>query len=237
MIITSSACNLYSREAVQLLGLKDRVGLLKLGTTWPLPPRLVKKYLSTTDKILIVEEVIPFLEESVKILAAELAGEIGVKTFYGKNDGTIPMTGELNPDLVAMGLSKILGVPYAPMDPEYEKDAQRVAWFMAPGRELTFCPGCPHRASFWSIHKALQIDNRKGFVCGDIGCYSLGVLPAGFSTIKTVHSMGSGIGLASGFGKLGCSAWISPSWLYAGTRLFSTRSCRPWSTPFTTKRT
>jgi indolepyruvate ferredoxin oxidoreductase, alpha subunit len=220
LIITSSACNLYSREAVQLLGLKDRVGILKLGTTWPLPSRLVKKYLSLTDKILIVEEVIPFLEESVKILAAELVGEIGAKTFYGKNDGTIPMTGELNPDLVSMGLSKILGVPYAPMDPEYEKDAQRAAWFMAPGRELTFCPGCPHRASFWSIHKALQLDNRKGFVCGDIGCYSLGVLPAGFSTIKTVHAMGSGIGLASGFGKLGMFGMDQPALAVCGDSTF-----------------
>ena len=74
------------------------MGVLKLGTTWPLPPKLVKKHFSQTDKILIVEEVIPFLEETVKILAAEEAREIGIKTFYGKNDGTIPMTGELNPD-------------------------------------------------------------------------------------------------------------------------------------------
>ena len=157
--------------------MKDRVGLLKLGTTWPLPPKLVKKYLSITDKILIVEEVIPFLEESVKILAAEQAREIGIKTFYGKNEGTIPMTGELNPDLVAAAFSKIMGIPYTPMEPEYEKNSKSAAGSMAPGRELTFCPGCPHRASFWSIHKALQMDNRKGFVCGDIGCYSLGSLP------------------------------------------------------------
>src|SRR5208282_692918 len=63
LIITSSACTLYSREAIHLLCLADRVGLLKLGTTWPLPPKLLKKYLATTDKILIVEEVLPFLEE------------------------------------------------------------------------------------------------------------------------------------------------------------------------------
>ncbi|HWU40364.1 MAG TPA: thiamine pyrophosphate-dependent enzyme, partial [Candidatus Acidoferrum sp.] len=220
LIITSSACNLYCREALQLLGLKDRVGLLKLGTTWPLPPKLMKKYLSLTDKILIVEEVIPFLEESVKILATELAGEIGLKNVYGKNDGTIPPSGELNPDLVAAGLCKIMGTTYSPMDREYEGNAFRAAWSMAPARELTFCPGCPHRASFWSIHKALQMDNRKGFVCGDIGCYSMGYLPAGFSTVKVAHAMGSGLGLASGFGKLGAFGMDQPTIAVCGDSTF-----------------
>src|SRR5208337_4659555 len=117
LIITSSACTLYSREAIHLLCLADRVGLLKLGTTWPLPPKLLKKYLATTDKILIVEEVLPFLEEHVKVIAAEEAKEIGAKTFYGKNDGTIPMNGELNPDIVVKALSHIMGVPNEPMAP------------------------------------------------------------------------------------------------------------------------
>jgi indolepyruvate ferredoxin oxidoreductase alpha subunit len=112
------------------------------------------------------------------------------------------MNGELNPDFVVKALSHILGVPYEPMAPEYEKKAQLVAFTMAPNREQTFCPGCPHRASFWSIHKALQLDNRQGFVCGDIGCYSMAALPAGFSVLRTLHSMGSGLGVASGFGKL-----------------------------------
>ncbi len=74
----------------------------------------------------------------------------------------------------------------------------------APRREQTFCPGCPHRASFWSIREALQRDSRGGFVCGDIGCYAMASLfpAAGFHTSKTLHAMGSGTGMASGFGKL-----------------------------------
>jgi indolepyruvate ferredoxin oxidoreductase alpha subunit len=47
------------------------------------------------------------------------------------------------------------------------------------------------------------MDGRDGFVCGDIGCYSMAVLPTGFSTLKTLHAMGSGVGIAGGFGKLG----------------------------------
>lgn len=202
LLISSSACSLYSREAIHLLGLKDRVGLLKLGTTWPLPPKLLKKYLSLTSRILIVEEVIPFIEENVKILAAEHVGEIGMKTFYGKHDGMVPMFGELNPDIVANILCRIFDMSYVPITADYEKRAKETIFLKAPGREATFCPGCPHRASFWSIHQALQIDNHEGFLCGDNGCYGIAILPSGFSTMRTMHSMGSGVGLASGFGKL-----------------------------------
>jgi indolepyruvate ferredoxin oxidoreductase alpha subunit len=202
LIITSSAGNLYSLEAIRVLGIADRIGVLKLGTTWPLPPKLLKRYLFMTDKIMIVEEVLPFLEENVKILAAEQAKEIGVKTFYGKNDGTIPMAGELSPDLVISALDKVMGIDYIAMSPAYERKLELSTLTAIPDRERTFCSGCPHRASFWSIHNALQMDNRKGFVCGDIGCYAMARLPCGFSTTKTLHAMGSGAGLASGFGKL-----------------------------------
>jgi len=203
LIMTSSACTLYSREAVHALNLHDRVGLLKLGTTWPLPPNLLKKHLSRTGKVLFVEEVLPFLEENVKVLAAEEAAEIGIKTFYGKNDGAIPMKGELSPDLVIEALSRILDIPGRAADPGYEKKAQAAASSQAPQRGLAFCPGCPHRASYWNIRTALKLDDRDGFVCGDIGCYTLDVFPGGAGTLRTLHAMGSGTGVASGFGKLG----------------------------------
>ena len=221
LIITSSAASLYSREAVKLLGLEDRVGILKLGTTWPLPPRLVKKYLSRTDRVLIVEEVIQFIEDSVKILAAEAAAEIGIKTFHGKNDGMVPMNGELNPDIVANVLCRIFNLPpYVPVEPDYQKRAQEAILFKAPGREPTFCPGCPHRASFWSIHQAIQLDNHQGFLCGDNGCYGIAILPSGFSTMRTMHSMGTGVGLASGFGKLDMFGMKQPTLAVIGDSTF-----------------
>jgi len=202
LIITCSICNLYCKEAVDILGLEDRVGILKMGTTWPLPPRFMKKYLSLTDKIMIIEEVTPFLEENVKILVAEHAGELGVKAFFSKNEGYLPSTGELNPDLVISALLRVLHLGYTTVPEEYGKEAAVALLTSAPVRDPTFCPGCPHRASFWSIHEALQLDNRRGFVCGDIGCYAMGRGPCGFMTVKTLHAMGSGTGVASGFGKL-----------------------------------
>ena len=220
LIISSSVCNLYSKEAIHLLGIEDRVGLLKMGTTWPLPTGLMQKYLSLTGKILIVEEVIPFLEENVKILCAELAPQIGTKTFFGKKDGVIPTVGEMNPDLVIAALCKILNIDKKSVPETYIRRANELAACGAPGRELTFCAGCPHRASFWSIHHVLQMDNRHGFVCGDIGCYSLAMLPTGFSALKTLHSMGSGSGIASGFGKLGEFGFDQPVLAVCGDSTF-----------------
>jgi indolepyruvate ferredoxin oxidoreductase, alpha subunit len=220
LIITSSACTLYSREAVSLLRAQGRAGILKLGTTWPVPPILLKSHLKSAGKVLIVEEVLPFLEDQVKILAAEQAAEIGIKTFYGKNDGTLPMVGELNPDLVAVAVGRILGIDPPAIPAEYGEKLRMLA--VVPKREQTFCPGCPHRASFWGIREALQRDDRGGFVCGDIGCYAMASLfpAAGFHTAKTLHAMGSGTGLASGFGKLGPFGMEQPVLAVCGDSTF-----------------
>ena len=220
LIITCSACNLYSKEAIEILGVGDRVGLLKMGTTWPLPPKFMEKYLSICDNILIVEEVIPFLEENIKILAAELAPKIGVKNFHGKRDGMIPSVGELNPDLVIDPLVKLLGLEYTGIDTAYAEKATQTAFFGAPNRDMTFCPGCPHRASFWSINQVLTMDGRQGFVCGDIGCYSMATMPTGFSTVKTMHAMGSGTGIASGFGQMAQFGMDQPVLAVSGDSTF-----------------
>ena len=221
LIITSSACALYSREALSMLRAEGRAGILKLGTTWPLPPKLMQRHLLTTEKILIVEEVLPFLEDQVKILAAEQARKIGIKTFYGKNDGALPMVGELNPDLVAAAAGKILGIDPPAIPVEYGEKIRRLTEFL-PKRDQTFCPGCPHRASYWGIREALQRDNRGGFVCGDIGCYAMASLfpAAGFHTAKTLHAMGSGTGIASGFGKLGPFGMAQPVLAVCGDSTF-----------------
>ncbi len=220
LIITSSACNLYCREALNILSLEDRVGLLKLGTTWPLPPRLLEKHLSSTENILVVEEVQPFMEDNIKALAVELGENIRLKRFYGKKDGTLPTTNELNPDKIMLALSGIMGLDtQATSDPYLEK-AEAIMAEGAPKRDLAFCPGCPHRASYWTINNVLKLDNRKGFICGDIGCYTLGILPTGFNTLKTGHAMGSGLGIASGFGKLGMFDMDQPVMAICGDSTF-----------------
>ncbi len=220
LVITSSAAYLYTREALSLLDAANRVGLLKLGTTWPLPPRLLAGRLGSADKVLVIEEGTPFLEDNVKALAVELADEVGLKKFYGRKDGTLPPVNELNPDLVAQGLAAVLGVEPPPVPVDYAERAAELAAANAPFRAMTFCPGCPHRASYWLINQALKQDNRRGFMCGDIGCYTMGAISCGFNTLKTSHAMGSGTGVASGFGKLGAFGLDQPVMAICGDSTF-----------------
>ena len=221
LMITSSACFLYSREAIEILGLQKKVGILKLSCTWPLPEKLLKKYLRLTDKIMIVEEVLPFLEENIKVAAMGMIKETGIKTFYGKMDMTMPSAGEMNPEIVVAALGKIMKVKPKALPSSYVSEIQKVVPKIAP-REQTFCPGCPHRASFWNINTALKLDGREGIVCGDIGCYAMASLwPAiGFHTVRTLHSMGSGTGLASGFAKLAAFGLDKPVMAVCGDSTF-----------------
>jgi len=202
LIVTSSAAYLYCVEAVELLGVSQRIGILKLGTTWPLPRDLLLRHLANVDRVFVVEELLPFLEDNVKVIAAEMGAAVGVKRFHGKKDGSLPGFGELNPDLVTAALAAILGVERRGTLKNRDMAPERLIGEEVVDRSLTFCAGCPHRASFWSIHNALELDGRHAFVCGDIGCYTIGASPAGFGTLKTVHAMGSGIGLACGFAQL-----------------------------------
>ncbi len=221
LIITSSACNLYSKEAVSLIGASDKVGVLKLGTTWPLPPKILVKYLKKTEKVMIVEEVLPFMEENVKSFASEKLEEIGGKKFFGKNDGTLPPVGEMNVDIVAEAICRVLNLTFSPgVESGYSDKFKSTAMVSIPDRGVTFCPGCPHRASFWMLHNTTLLDNRKGFVCGDIGCYALGRHACGYFTSKTFHAMGSGAGLASGFGKLSRFGMDQPAIAICGDSTF-----------------
>jgi len=200
LIISSGCAWTYIGEALDLLGLSHRVGLLKLGTTWPLPKRLLKKHLQMCDRILFLEDVDPFLEDNVKSLAADMGKEIGLKEFMGKASGHVPDYGEQSPGVVMGVLGKLFD-----LDWERKRYRDKVTpWEegLIPPREFGFCAGCPHRGSYYAIKTALAWDGKEGFVSGDIGCYSMGLFPTGFNQVKSVHAMGSGVGLASGYGKL-----------------------------------
>jgi len=201
LLIVSSGCAWnYAAEAVEILGLQKRVGVLKLGTTWPLPKRLVEKYLRRCDRILFVEEIDAFLEDNVKALAADLGPRIGVKRFLGKASGHMSRVGEFSPSEILDVLGRVFDISWK--DTGYRDRITDLTGGALPAREFGFCPGCPHRGSYYAIKTALAWDDRDGFVSGDIGCYSLGLFPTGFNQVKSVHAMGSGLGIASGYGKL-----------------------------------
>jgi indolepyruvate ferredoxin oxidoreductase alpha subunit len=194
LVVTSGACWFYSLEAVKALNAGDRVGILKLGTTWPLPEKFLQKHLARTQRVLVVEEVAPFLEGNLKELVGGHLADTGPLTFYGKRSGHIPDSGELNPDLVTKALGSVLDLELEGVSPEYVQKAQQLTGSHTHMRAIGFCAGCPHRATFWSIKNALKLDGRGGFVTGDIGCYTMALGPTGYFQVKTVQAMGSGVG-------------------------------------------
>jgi indolepyruvate ferredoxin oxidoreductase alpha subunit len=219
LIITCGSGWFYSLEAVEILSVKNSVGILKLGTTWPLPRKVIEKHMLQTGKILVVEEVDAFLEGNLKELAADMVPH-HPWTFYGKASGQIPPFGEMNPDIAIDGIANVLGLKYVSRDPEYHKKSQEIVKKYVPPRGSQFCAGCPHRTTFWAIKNALMLDGREGVLTGDIGCYAMATMSTGFSQIRTVHAMGSGAGIASGMGKLNQFGFFQPVLTVCGDSTF-----------------
>ncbi len=203
IVVASGVSALYAGEAIQILGLGERVGLLKLGASWPLPERLTAAGLAKAKHILVCEEVDCVLENNLQALAARLIDRLGAKTFHGRTTGVFSDISELSTDLIIDALAELTGVEYSARPANYAQAAAQAAERWVPARQVGFCAGCPHRATYWSIKNALALDGREGFVVGDIGCYSMGFGPSGFSQMKTLHAMGSGAGVSCGLGQLG----------------------------------
>lgn len=197
-----------SREALGILGLQGKVAILKIGTLWPFPSKLIQRHLGSVGGVLVAEEVDPFIEVHVKTALSDAhRSEIQV---FGRESGHIPPFGEITPDRVIEALKKILKVDYAPRDASYASEVSGAQKDLLISRGLTWCAGCPHRASFWALEKAIKADGRNAYVTGDIGCYTLDVFPEGKEQMNLLHAMGSGTGLAAGLGQLGKFGYEQP---------------------------
>jgi indolepyruvate ferredoxin oxidoreductase alpha subunit len=104
-----------------------------------------------------------------------------------------------------------------PREVAYVKKGQELS---IPDRSLTFCPGCPHRATFWVIKNAIKLDGRGGFLIGDIGCYGIGTGPTGYYQTRIGYGMGGGAGVANGIGRLGQFGFKQPVLALCGDSTF-----------------
>jgi indolepyruvate ferredoxin oxidoreductase alpha subunit len=222
LIITSGTGWLYSVEAVEALKLEDKVGILKLGTTWPLPEKLVLKYLEKTSRVLVVEEVDPVLEQNVASIIGHNPG-LNVSLFGRYKKSALPQSFELNPDVVINALATLMNTEYQPRQTG-EVPAEAVV--NIPPRDLTFCAGCPHRASFFLLKQTLRIHEGNGVVMGDIGCYTMGGQRAGHFLLHSVACMGAGINMGEGLGQLSRFGFDQPVVALAGDSTFF-HSCLP----------
>src|ERR1035437_2190308 len=193
-LIASGISYSYALEALALLGLNDKVSLLKIGTPFPLPARLVRELLSSVPEVLVVEELEPFVENHVKIIAQEASIQVKI---HGKD--LVSIAGELSTRKVTEALTQLTGakslIDFAKIDALVKDTAP-----LLPERPPTMCAGCPHRASFHAINVAarkVKKDLGEKVLTGDIGCYSLGVY-APLNAYDCSFCMGSGFGIANG---------------------------------------
>lgn len=150
--------------------------ILKLGIAFPLPMNKIKNFVAKYDRVIVVEELDPFIEE--QILAAGIRVE-------GKQ--FIPEIGELSPEVVRNSLVKA-GI----LEGENSVCSENDAVIRPP----VFCPGCPHLGVYFALKKA-----KAKIVTGDIGCYTLGAIPP-FDKLDTTVCMGASIGNAIGLEKV-----------------------------------
>jgi indolepyruvate ferredoxin oxidoreductase alpha subunit len=160
---------------------------------YPLPIESIRKLCHGAERILVIEEGQPFIEE-------RLRGILPLPTVVsGRFDGTVPRTGELDPDKVrlALGLSPRSHVPISGA-----VDLNRI-----PGRPPQLCAGCPHGDSYETIKKATA-GLPSVAITSDIGCYSLGATPP-YSAIESIVCMGASIGMAKGAAEAGIAHAIA----------------------------
>jgi indolepyruvate ferredoxin oxidoreductase, alpha subunit len=196
-IIASGISYSHTIEAVRWLGLENNVSVLKIGTPFPLPEKLVIQLLTSVSEVLVIEELEPFVENHVKIIAQEAAITMKI---HGKD--VVPVKFELSIRKAAEAIMKISGVK-PPAD--FAEIDRRIADVtpLLPQRPPTLCAGCPHRASFHAINLAVRKvkkDLGQRVLTGDIGCYSLGIYPP-LNAYDTAICMGGGFGIANGIAR------------------------------------
>ena len=165
-VITAGISYMYAKEA-----LGDKVNYLKLGMVWPLPEKLILDFAANVDKLYVVEELDPFIEEHCKALGLNVIGK-----------DVFTLLGEYTPAMIAKA---VLGEEPA----EFKAAEEQI-----PNRPPVLCAGCPHRGTFYVLKKLGLV------VSGDIGCYTLGAV-APLASVDTTICMGASVSAALGMAK------------------------------------
>lgn len=193
-IVTSGVSSNYVADAVAELGLRDQVTVLKLGFTHPLPENLISNFLATVSRVLVVEELEPFLEEGLRAVAQARGLTLPIQ---GKGEELFSRLYEYHPGLVREKIASYFGVAHqAPLP----RTPEQVLGQPLPDRPPNLCPGCPHRAMYYSVKIALRDLGLEGVFPTDIGCYTLGLLPP-LSIADFLICMGSSINTAAGIAR------------------------------------
>ena len=178
----------YASDAINELNIADKVRILRVGFSYPMPEKIIKTFLKECEKVLVIEEGEPYMEEQVKAFAQEEELTLPIR---GKAKDLFTRLYEFDPAQVRENIAKFFETPYTPVVIPDISDVPEV-----PQRPPNLCAGCSHRATYYEVKKAAE--GLGAIYPTDIGCYTLGVLPP-LSTADFLLCMGSSVGTGCGF--------------------------------------
>ncbi|NIO22824.1 MAG: indolepyruvate ferredoxin oxidoreductase subunit alpha [Candidatus Aenigmarchaeota archaeon] len=184
-IITSGVSYQYVKE----LGRLSNVKIAKLNLTHPISKAFVSKFLKGLKTVIVVEELEPVVENFVREVAKDVNSGLKI---HGKD--IMSRVGEYTPDSVLQAVAPILKL----RKPDFRRHDQDLKKIKIPVRKPVFCPGCPHRSTFYAVRKVMG-DNVVW--AGDVGCYVLGIFEP-FEMQDFMISMGASLGLTHGIKKV-----------------------------------
>ncbi len=202
-IASGGISDAYVMETLEDIG---KVRHFKVTTPYPFPEKQALKFLDGLEEVLCLEELDPVIEQELTLLCGKYHLNVKIR---GKGTGDVAVAGENTRDSVDAAIRSFLDLP------EKEKPAYQDPPAL-PTRPPVLCAGCPHRASFYAVKKAME--GKKTLFCGDIGCYTLGnAMP--LDMVDTCLCMGAGVNMAQGVRHVEpdrtCFAFVGDSTFFA----------------------
>jgi indolepyruvate ferredoxin oxidoreductase alpha subunit len=188
LIIAPGLAFSYVYEIVSKHDLLNKTRVLKLSSINPLPEKIVIEEAVKSEKIIVVEELEPVVENEIRILLNR--EKINVEVL-GKN--FVDRAYELTLERVEKIIEELTGLIKISVNIDKEIKKPYI-----PPRPPVFCPGCPYRPLFYEMRKIISRERLKTVISGDIGCYSLSYYPP-YKIQDTIVEMGGSIGLGNGF--------------------------------------
>ena len=185
-VVTGGVSHAYAKEALEILG--SSCPLLKISTPFPFPEKLALAFMKDLDEVLVLEELDPVIERALVHVCGKHHLNVKIR---GKADRTTPRAGELSVEAARDILASYLGIENPVIGLSLPEPPP------LPVRPPVLCAGCPHRASFYAVKRAMK--GRKAVFTGDIGCYTLGNAKP-LEMVDTCLCMGAGITIAQGIG-------------------------------------
>lgn len=202
-IVSGGISFTYAMETLIETGM---VRHLKISTPHPFPEKLAVQFLDGLDEVLCLEELDPVIERELTYICGKY--HLPVK-ILGKLTHNTANAGENTRDSVDTYIRTFLDLPV-------KEQPKLTDVPPLPVRPPVLCAGCPHRASFYAVKKAMQ--GRKTIFCGDIGCYTLGNASP-LDMVDTCLCMGAGLNIAQGVEKIepdtACFAFVGDSTFFA----------------------